>query len=63
MAVFDDLNTVIGAIDKLSKEGLPIKIEHEIESGTLWNFMLGLGAVALVLVLLLGVKDTILKRL
>lgn len=62
MALIEDLSTVIGAIDKLAKDGLPIKVEHEIETGTILNFMLGLGAVALLFVVLLGVKDTIVNR-
>ncbi len=63
MAVFDDISKVVDAVDKLSKDGLPIKMEHALETKSIWNTGLVLMAVALVFVVLLGVKDTIVKRI
>jgi hypothetical protein len=63
MAVLDDLSKVVDAVDKLSKDGLPIVVEHQLEKKSVWNTAFALMAVALVFVALLGVKDLIVKRL
>ncbi|MBO0951203.1 hypothetical protein [Fibrella forsythiae] len=62
MAFVDDLERVTKAIDTISKEGVPVKVEHSIETNTMWLFMGGLAVVAVVFVVLLGVKDLVIKR-
>jgi hypothetical protein len=62
MALVDDIERVSKSIDTISKNGVPIKVEHAIETSTMWLFMAGLAAVAVVFVALLAVKDTFVKR-
>lgn len=63
MAVADDITRAVDSIEKLANNGVPIKLEHEVESGTMWQLILGLAAVAVVFVVLLGAKDIIVHNI
>lgn len=62
MAFAEDIKNVADSIDRISKNGVPIKLEHAIDNTTMWQFIAGLAAVAVLFVVLLGVKDTVVNR-
>lgn len=62
MALVDDISKVVDNIDKLTKDGVPIAIKHELDTPTvsytaLMAFLVVIGAV-----ILTGVKDVIVAR-
>ena len=62
MAFADDIKKVADSIDTITKNGVPIKLAHSIDTPTIVQFMVGLVGVAVLFVVLLGVKDVIVKR-
>lgn len=62
MAVLDGIGNVLNKIDKLTTDGVPITLEHKLDTQTvsyaaLMAFLVVIGAV-----LLTGVKDVIVAK-
>ncbi|MVM34983.1 hypothetical protein GO755_33455 [Spirosoma sp. HMF4905] len=62
MALVDDLGKVVDGIDKISKEGVPIVVKHELDTPTVSYFALMAFLVVLAGVILVGVKDVIVHK-
>lgn len=62
MALVDDLSKVVDGIDRISKEGVPIVVKHELDTPTVSYFALMAFLVVLGGVILVGVKDVIVQK-
>jgi hypothetical protein len=60
MAVVDDINKVITGVDKISKDGIPIKVEHELDTPSVSYLAL---LVVVAAVVLAGLKDIVVSRI
>lgn len=63
MAFADDLQKTVEAIDRISKDGVPIVVKHEFETSSMTYLLIGAFVVGLLLVALCGVKDVAVNRL
>ncbi len=61
--VLGDITKVADAVDKLSKDGLPIVLQHTVDPITIAELIGGLIVVMLLLALFLGIKDVIVHRI
>ena len=62
MAFADDIQKVADSIDTISKNGVPIKVEHSLDTTSTWQLIGGLAVVAVLFVVMLGVKDVVLAK-
>lgn len=62
MSAIDDLSRISEAVDKISKTGVPLDLNHGLDTTTITNMAIALCFVALVAVVLTGVKDVIVHR-
>lgn len=59
MAFIDDLGKVLENVDRISKDGVPISVKHELDTPTVSYFAFVAFLVVIGAVILSGVKDVI----
>ena len=62
MALVDDIGKVVDNIDKLTKDGVPIAVKHELDTPTVSYLALMAFLVVIGGVILAGVKDVIVGK-
>jgi hypothetical protein len=63
MAVVDDINKVITGVDRISKDGVPININHELDTPSVSYLALMALLVVVAAVVLAGLKDIVVNRI
>lgn len=59
MALIDDLNKVLENIDRISKDGIPLTVKHELDTPTVSYFAFMAFLVVIGAVVLAGIKDVV----